>query len=532
MMSLLFSFLALLYSGICSVQGQTVLQVQFSQQAQSLLTQSQSADGTARMLLYLLENRRKNPEFPADGPFPLTPGPVIAWNLTQDQIKDAALKGLLSLQEPQGAFPGPFESISGRFRGQLALVLDGEPFGQREPMILKGPVSEFTLEFEQPQTLEMSVSGPSSEPSKLIHPDDRIEVITLRSPLLAQTGKGKEGQSASGHRALVILPNGYHELTARRRRWPVIYLIPGSETTLERARSIAKILHEPTMKDLVPQAIWVVLDPASVYGHHFFTDSELQGQRAQALSTELIPWLDVRFRTIPEADARLLVGEEQGGRAALTLLLDHPELFSNAWSLSPDAVSFEALGCLDLKRDQNAFLESDESRRPAIRTVLSEDREIVHMDVDDEILLSRTISPNGRSGGKWDELRAAFGSLQTRKDLARWPFDPETGQLRPAEVMHWMAQDLTERVRARPELAERLTNSARIFVGEEDERYRNLGVRMLQRTVEETLEDDGSVSKAWVVEVNDADRRSTNAISRLPIHDEMITVLRSRGHHD
>jgi len=531
-MSLLFSFLVFLCSGICSAPEETVLEVQFGQPARAALRQSESPDGGARILLHVLEKRLRGPEFPADGPFPLAPGPVFAWELTQDQIAEAARFGSLTLESPDASFPKPFETLRGRYRAQLALRLGGAPFQRQDEVVVTGSVSDLELEADQPRIHEMQIDGPVAPPPRTIEPGERIQAIALASPILARTARVRETWRTSDHRGFVVLPDAYDELNAPRRRWPVIYMIPGSKTALEHARAIAKILHEPMMKALIPQAIWVVLDPKSAYGHHFFTNTPLQGHRAEALVTELIPWLDVRYRTIDDQGARLLVGEEQGGRAALTLLLEHPDVFSNAWAFSPDAVSFEALGCIDLVRDANAFVDQNGAERPAMRTVLSEDREIVHLDVMDEILLSETLSRNGRSAQKWDELRATFGTLQTRNDLARWPFDPETGRMRPAEVMHWMTLDLAERVRTRTELARRLTEDARIFIGENDERYRNLGVRHLQRTVENALVNEDPARGPWVVEIEDSNATSTNAISRLPAHDEMATLLRERGFHD
>lgn len=531
-MSLLFSFLVLLCSGISSVQEETLLELQFGQQARSALSQSESAGGTARVLLYLLENRPKSAEFPAEDPFSLNPGPIFAWDLTEEQMTNAAINGTLSLGTPQASFPEPIETVFGPFKGQLALILNGAPFGRRKQVVITGAVSELTLEINRLQTVSMALNGPMPRPLESVAPDERIHEITLASPLLARTQMADKTTQVPEHKAFVVLPNAYDDLDAPRRRWPVIYVIPGSRTAIEHARSVAKILHEPRMKELIPQAIWVVLDSDSAYGHHFFTDCTVHGSRSDALITELVPWLDVRYRTVPEPGARILLGEEQGGRAALTLLLEHPEVFSKAWSSSPDAVSFEALGCLDLSHDSNAFIEADESQRPAVRTVLNEDREIVHLDVKDEILLAETLSADGRSGQHWDELRAAFGSVKTRSKLARWPFETDTGDLRRSDVMHWMGRDLTERVRRNPELARRLSDDARIFVGTYDERYRNLGVRRLQMTADEVLKAQGAEPGQWVVEIDKADSRSTNAISRLSVHDEIITVLRGRDLHD
>ena len=530
-MSTLFSFLVLLCSGISSIQDEIPLEVRFGQQVRSALMQSASGEATPRILLFMLENRPQNPDFPSEGPFPLNPGPTFAWQLTPEQVREGARDGTLMLGTPDSSFPRPLALVSGRYRAQLALILDGTALGRSREVRVNGEVFELDLDPDRTEGLTMTVNGSIPPPPSGLGSNERIDVISLPSPILTEDRDGEESWTTRKHKAFVVLPDAYEQLDAPRRRWPVIYMIPGSKAAIEHARSIAKLLHEPLMKDLIPQAIWVVLDPMSEFGHHFFIDSELHGRRSEALAEELVPWLDVRYRTIPEADARLLLGEHQGGRAALTLLLDHPDVFSKAWALSPDAVAFEALGCLDLARDGNAYTELDGSQRPAMRTVLNADREIVHLDVEDEVMLCRTLRSNGTSGQTWDELRAAFGSVPVTKDLPGWPFDPETGRMRPAEVRHWMLRDLTGRVRNQPRLARRLSDDARIFTGTCDERYRNLGVRFLQKTIELALEKNDR-NENWIVELEEADSESANAISRLPVHDEIITTLREDDLHE
>ena len=530
-MSTLFSFLVLLCTGISSVQDETPLEVRFGQQARSALMQSESSEASPRILLFMLENRPQNPDFPAEGPFRLNPGPTFAWQLTREQVAEAVRDGTLILGTAESSFPKPLALVSGRYRAQLALILDGAALGRSGEVTLNGEVFELELEPDRTDSLTMTLNGSIPPPARGLGSNERIEEISLPSPLLTEDREGEVDWRAREHKAFVILPDGYERLNAPRRRWPVIYMIPGSKAAIEHARNIAKLLHEPLMGNLIPQAIWVVLDPQSVFGHHFFIDSELHGRRSKALAEELIPWLDVRYRTVPDSDARLLLGEEQGGRAALTLLLDHPEIFSKAWALSPDAVAFEALGCLDLARDGNAYAELDDSQRPAMRTVLSDDREIVHLDVEDEVMLCRTLRSNGMSGQTWDELRAAFGSVEVTGNPPRWPFDPETGRIRPTEIMHWMSLDLTARIREQPRLARRLAEGARIFTGTYDERYRNLGVRFLKTTTDLALGENDR-TEDWVVEIERADSESANAISRLPVHDEIITILRDRELHD
>jgi hypothetical protein len=46
------------------------------------------------------------------------------------------------------------------------------------------------------------------------------------------------------------------------------------------------------------------------------------------------------------------------------------------------------------------------------------------------------------------------------------------------------------------------------------------------------LKAQGKEPGPWVVEMDKADSRSANAISRLSVHDEIITVLRGSDLHD
>ena len=129
-MSTLFSFLVLLCSGIDAVQGEIPLEVRFGQQTRSVLMQCEPSDTLPRLLLFMLEERAQNPNFPAEGPLALNPGPTFAWSLTPERIRKAAREGTLKLGAPESSFSGPLESLSGRYQAQLAVILDGTALGR------------------------------------------------------------------------------------------------------------------------------------------------------------------------------------------------------------------------------------------------------------------------------------------------------------------------------------------------------------------------------------------------------------------
>ena len=57
-----------------------------------------------------------------------------------------------------------------------------------------------------------------------------------------------------------------------------------------------------------PPMIWVCLDESSATGTHEFADSVNNGPWGEALTTELIPWLEAHYRMDARASGRFLTG--------------------------------------------------------------------------------------------------------------------------------------------------------------------------------------------------------------------------------
>lgn len=87
----------------------------------------------------------------------------------------------------------------------------------------------------------------------------------------------------------------------------------------------------------------------TAYGGSQFLDSEGTGSYLTYLCDELVPFVDERFRTLAERDARAVQGKSSGGYGALVLAMLRPELWGGLGDVSGDA-AFEHAYLPDLAR--------------------------------------------------------------------------------------------------------------------------------------------------------------------------------------
>ncbi|MED5506424.1 MAG: hypothetical protein VX684_01125, partial [Planctomycetota bacterium] len=167
--------------------------------------------------------------------------------------------------------------------------------------------------------------------------------------------------------------------------------------------------------------------------------------------------------------------------------------------------------------------------RPALRSALGSERELVHLDVEGEVMRARVLFGEGIPRSRWHELCATFGGLPGLDRRAWWPFDPSEGGIRPAQVDRWARHDLARRVAEDPRQAGLLQQRARIMVGDRDERYRDRGLLVLADSVDRSA---GTEARDWIKIVEGSGSLETGVIARMYVGEEVIRVLRDRGHHE
>lgn len=131
------------------------------------------------------------------------------------------------------------------------------------------------------------------------------------------------------HKILVYLPAEY---VAGTTQYPVVYFQDGSDYV-----SFAKV---PTILDnmiaskAIPPLIGVFIVPPTETARNRSTEYSLNDAYVKFLSTELIPFIDKKYRTTQTSEGRFVIGASFGGLISLYLAFMNPNQFSAVASQS------------------------------------------------------------------------------------------------------------------------------------------------------------------------------------------------------
>lgn len=269
----------------------------------------------------------------------------------------------------------------------------------------------------------------------------------------------------------VYVPPGYADDVTRR--YPVLYCLAGFTG---RGRSFLNV--EPFLPTLpqrldamiadgrAREAIVVMPDCMTRLGGSQYVNSPATGRYEDHVVGELVPWIDARFRTIPERDARAVLGKSSGGFGSLWLGMRHPDVFGALASHSGDAYFeycyFPDFGkTIDLLRKAGGL----EAWFRAFEAAPKKTGD--HFHALNIVAMAACYSPD-----------------PTQPLGIALPFDLETGELEEDVWERWLAFDPT---RACRRYADALRSMKLLFVdcGTQDEFKLHHGARILGRRLTE-----------------------------------------------
>ncbi len=266
----------------------------------------------------------------------------------------------------------------------------------------------------------------------------------------------------------VYVPPGYDDEPARR--YPSVYVLQGYTGMLPmwRNRSPFRLPFPEAADELfasggAPPCIVVYVDAWTSYGGSQFVDSPGTGRYHSYLCDEVVPYVDQRYRTMPEAAHRGASGKSSGGFGAMITPMLRPDLFGGLASHAGDTL-YEACyvsGFADAARSlrdsyegfYERFWEDFRSRAP--------------MSKPDDGNLVMTYG-----------CAAAFSAEDD--GTVTLPFDIRTGRLLPEVWERWLAWDP---VRMVPRYADALRGLRAVYLdaGKQDEWYLDLGAEAFRQ---------------------------------------------------
>ena len=427
--------------------------------------------GAGRMIVFLAAESTLQPgDEPLDAPFFDDPQPMYSV-----AVSDLAPGSTVTLGADAIAFPEPIAMLDGTYRIQAVFDRNQTERGHIAPGNLVSAVSTVTFSRDHPDVHDVALTIRMPEPDRPQEPN--LRWFEMKSALLSRAA-GRDVMMRAG----VALPTGWDDPNFRRRMFPAIYVVPGFGGRYTGASGIAHMLATPGTREVMPQAVWIVLDPESGLGHHGFVDSPANGPWARALTEEFIPALERQFRLISRADARIITGHSSGGWSSLWLQLTPPETFGACFSSSPDPLDFSEFQACDLYADNSIFTDSDGKERPSYRVPLTKQFDKVRMTVRDEAAMERVLGPARNSGEQWDAWSAMWSTLDPVTKLPRPMFETVTGTIDHGVVRNeWARFDIAALVRADPtHYVPILRERVRLLCGARDSYFLDRGVQGLK----------------------------------------------------
>lgn len=120
---------------------------------------------------------------------------------------------------------------------------------------------------------------------------------------------------------------------------PVVYYLPGYGNSSERFIKDADKWRAFTQRlaDDVAPVLFIVVDGRNRWGGSQYLNSPAQGNYADYICDEIVPWVERRYRVATNHIARIVAGHSSGGFGALRLGMLRPKLFAGVIALAPDS---------------------------------------------------------------------------------------------------------------------------------------------------------------------------------------------------
>lgn len=278
-------------------------------------------------------------------------------------------------------------------------------------------------------------------------------------------------------RGVIVLPPKY---SASQKRYATVYGTHGFGGDL---RTMAKYVAPGYAKSMasgeLPPMIYVLLDESCPGGTHEFADSVNNGPWGRALTRELIPYLEKKYRMQTRPSGRLLTGHSSGGWAALWLQVAYPTVFGGTWPTSPDPSDFRSFTGPNLHTDppQNMYRDPSGKPWPLVRMG---GKEIMSVEeyAQQEIVL-------GDYGGQFNSFNWVF-SPRGQDGRPQPLFDFQTGVVNPEVAKAWEKYDIAEVLRENAtRLRPLLQNKIHLTVGTADTFHLDEPARLLESTMKE-----------------------------------------------
>ena len=271
--------------------------------------------------------------------------------------------------------------------------------------------------------------------------------------------------------------------------------------------------------------------PTPYYDDSYAVNSASQGPYGDAITYELIPFLEEKFRGIGEGWARFLYGGSTGGWEALAVQVKYPDEYNGCFAACPDPIDFRAYTLTNIYEDKNAYFYKSDFKKievPAHRDYLGQ----ISTTLKNSNHLELVLGDKSRSGQQWDIWEATY-SPQGEDGYPERIWDKMTGDINPQVAEYWKENFDLRHILERDwdKLGDKLKGKIHIYCGDMDNYYLNNAVYLMEDFLENTTNPyyEGEIAYGDRAEhCWNGDPDLPNAISRLRYNTMYVPKIMKR----
>lgn len=302
--------------------------------------------------------------------------------------------------------------------------------------------------------------------------------------------------------AIVLLPEGFDEhpnahypLIVYQGHFPRDFSLPFSEkppaADLKGRRKLVAeysyAFYQDWTSGRLPHVMILELQHANpYYDDSYAVNSANLGPYGDAITQEVIPAVEQKFRGIGQGWARALYGGSTGGWEAAAMQIFYPTFFNDTFALCPDPVDFRAYQTVNLYDDKNAlWIESNWGKVPRPGQRKTDGATVTTMDR--MIQRERVLGSHGRSTDQFEIWQAVYSPVG-EDGYPKPILDPATGVIDHDVANYWKEHYDLRYILQRDwkTLGPNLVGKLHFTVGDMDSYFLNDAVHLMEDFLETT----------------------------------------------
>ena len=271
-----------------------------------------------------------------------------------------------------------------------------------------------------------------------------------------------------------------------------------------------------------PRMIIIEIQHANpYYDDSYAVNSANLGPYGDAITYELVPYIEKQFRGLGQGWARFMYGGSTGGWEALAAQIFYPDEYNGAWGACPDPIDFRAYTVINIYQHKNAYYADNTWKkvpRPGKRNYLGE----LAATAEDANHMELALGTKSRSGGQFDIWEAVYSPVGA-DGYPKPIWNKLTGEIDHSVAEYWREHYDLGHILKRDwaKLGPKLEGKLHIYVGEADNYFLNNAVYLVEGFLKTTknpnyngeVDYEPRAEHCW-----NGDHTRPNALSRLRYH--------------